>query len=199
MTEIKVERDDKGGMPWWLWPLLALILVAALLWWILDNDDDAKAVREPVAAEAVVTPVPVVPIVTTGTEGNMAAGGNQMAGGTGSGPITDASMLFGGIDQSMVGRPVQLSNVPVMQVVGDAGFWIGENEQRRTYVVLNEQRTPNTPTEGRVDVNQGQRISLNGTIRTKAEALRGLATGSEATLPQGVDHFLVADRVQIQG
>lgn len=197
MTEIKVERDSKGGALWWLWALLALLVIAALLWWLLDDDDDAERVREPVVAEAVVAPAPIAPAGNMGADANMAAA-NRTAAGAANGPITDASMLFGGIDDSMVGRSVQLSGVPVMQVVSDAGFWIGESDQRRTFVVLNEQRTPNTATEGRVDVNQGQRISLSGTVRTKEEALRGLAMGDDAKLPKGVNHFLVAERVQVQ-
>lgn len=198
MTEIKVEHDKRGGgVPWWVWAILALLIVAALLWWLLDDDDDAELVREPVTAEMV---APIEPVGTPGAIGDAGAiaPGDQTAAGA-AGPITDASLLYDGIDQQMVDRPVRLSGVRILEVVGDAGFWVGENEQRRVYAILDEVRTPDTPTEGRVDLNPGQLVDLNGIVRTSREGLGQLATGpGRAQLPSGVDHFVVVDRAQIQ-
>lgn len=50
MAEIPVERKS-GGMPWWVWALLAAILVALLIWWATDTDDRSQV--EPVGVEAV--------------------------------------------------------------------------------------------------------------------------------------------------
>lgn len=173
MAEIPVEK--KSGIPWWVWALLGALLLIALIWWATDDDEDA----------AYVAPATTPPAVT------------QEATAPVAGPITDVSVLLGGIDQTMVGREVRLSGVNVLEAVSDAGFWIGESSERRIYAVLDEVRTPQTATEGRVDLNQGSTIDLTGTIRTRSEALQGLAAGTETDpLPPGVDHFLVVETVQ---
>ena len=191
MAEIPVEK--KGGMPWWVWLLLAL-LVALLLWWLLDNDDE----REQVAAapyEEVAAPVDAgttLPADTGAVAGTTAAAGS--AGDTASGPITDLA-AFGGATaaSTLAGRQVELSGVPVLEMVSDAGFYIGSSPADRVYVLLDEQKTPNTPGEGRVNVNKGQTIGLSGTVRSAAD---GAPTG--LVLPQGVERYIWANSVTIR-
>lgn len=64
------------------------------------------------------------------------------------------------------GRTVQFTDVQVQDVVGDSIFWIGPNSEERLFVLLIEQRTPDTPIEGRYDINAGQTISITGTLRS---------------------------------
>ena len=185
MAEIPVEK--KGGIPWWVWLLLAL-LVAALLWWMLDDDDApeqvAAAPYEEVAAPAATDPV-VGPQTTTAA---------PSTGTASSGPITDMAAIGGAAAAGeVVGRQVELNNVPVLEMVSDAGFYIGSSPTDRVYVLLDEQKTPNQPGEGRVNVNKGQTIGLSGMVRSAAEGVpKGLV------LPQGVDRYIWAERVTIR-
>ncbi len=64
------------------------------------------------------------------------------------------------------GRTVQFTDVHVQDVVGDSIFWIGPSPEQRLFVLLIEQRTPDTPIEGRYDINAGQTISITGTLRS---------------------------------
>ena len=64
------------------------------------------------------------------------------------------------------GRTVQFTDIQVQDVVGDSIFWIGPSSEQRLFVLLIEQRTPDTPIEGRYDINPGQTISITGTLRS---------------------------------
>lgn len=146
MARIPVEK--KGGVPWWVW-LLALFLLAGVIWWVAVAGDDEV---EPVATEEVVPVVPAEPVP------------DPAAGGV----ITDVSTLLNADGlQQFVGREVQLSDMRVTSVVGDQTFWATPNNmpsERRFFVVLREQLTPGTPTEGRYDVTEGQIITINGSV-----------------------------------
>ena len=187
MAEIPVER--KSSMAW-LWVLLAVVLAALLLWWLLDNDDEAYV--DPAAVESVESVEADRMIINDGLATDQAAAG--------AGVVTNISMLLPAISEDMVGRQVQLSGVRVMEPVSDAGFWIGQGPDQRLYAVLSEQSTPQTPTEGVADVNAGAMANLTGTIKTRQEALQGLAAGTNTdALPEGVDHFIVVESYQVQG
>ena len=180
MAEIPVEK--KGGIPWWVWLLLAL-LVAALLWWLLDDRDQpeqiAAAPYEETVAPAEIATAPAAPAAVVDTT---------------SGPITDLAAFGGGTAAAgIVGRQVELNGVPVAEMVSDAGFYIGSSPADRVYVLLDEQKTPNQPGEGRVNVNQGQTIALSGTVRSAAD---GVASG--LVLPQGVERYIWAEKVTIR-
>ena len=183
MAEIPVEK--KGGIPWWVWLLLAL-LVAALLWWMLDDDDEVEQVA---AAPYEQVAAPPEPGAVTDTPATAAA----PAGAASSGPITDLAAIGGAAASAeLVGRQVELNSVPVLEMVSDAGFYIGSNPSDRVYVLLNEQKTPNQPGEGRVNVNKGQTIGLSGTVRSATD---GAPSG--LVLPQGVERYIWAERVTI--
>lgn len=166
MAEIPIER--KSGVPWWVW-LLAALLIVALLWWLLDDGD---------GAETAYTDAPVA----TGT----------MPTETVTPPAITSLAAIARPDAAIDGRAVNLDGVAVQQVISDAGFWIGASADERVYVLLNEQRTPGTPTEGRVDVNPGQTVNIDGTVRSSTEGL-----GQGLVLPEGVTDFIWADSVEI--
>ena len=178
MAEIPIEKKSGGGIPGWVWLLIAL-LIAGILLWVFTGDDD----RDERVAE---TPVATQPMDTAQV---------GSAGGT-DGPITDLGMLMTG-GEEMVGRQVQLTNVPAGDVPTDAGFWITGENNAREYVVINEVRTPNTPIEGKVDVNPGDRVDIVGTVRSAAAgAPEGAAIPAPtAPLPEGIGHYIEAERV----
>lgn len=79
--------------------------------------------------------------------------------------ITDVFLIIVPDPTPLVGRRVRLTNVKVQDVVGDRTFYVGENENRRVLVVFEEEATPNTPIDGKVDVQTGQNVAINGVIR----------------------------------
>ncbi len=144
MAEIPVEK--KSSMSW-LWWLLLLAGIIALLWWLLaDNDDD----------EYIATDADVVAVDTVDTDADMMANADASA-------ITELSMLTG--DAALVGRQVSLDNVAVNEVVGDMAFTVGEGANE-TLVTFNQVPTPDTPTEGQIDVNPGSRVSIEGAVQS---------------------------------
>lgn len=191
MAEIPVER--KGGIPWWVWLLLALLLLA-LLWWLLVDDDDEVAVVDTGAPAVVETDGGALPAET-------AAAGAAAGAAAADGPITDLALIASRSDGSLDGRPVRLTGVRAGSVPEDAGFWLipaaGDTQRDRVWVVLEEVRTPNTPIEGRVDVDEGDVVDVVGVMRRAgSDAREGAAIpGPTAPLPDGVPHYIYATSV----
>lgn len=198
MAEIPVEK--KSGIPWWVWLLLALLLVGLLLWWLLDDGDEAEyAAVAPVTTEAPLDPTMGATNETMMADGNaaMMAGGATAAGGA----ITDAGTILNASDRSaLVGRQVQLSDMRVVDVVGDRSFYVAPSadapENQRLFVVLNEMPTPGTPgTEGRYDVTEGQVVSIDGVFRATGDSA---FAGSEIEgLPSGMNAVIHAQSLNI--
>ncbi|WP_375269078.1 hypothetical protein [Phenylobacterium sp.] len=150
MAEIKVQK--KSGWPWWAWVILALVAVA-LIWWAMSAMGDEE--------EATVATTP--PAVATAP----GAVGDETAGAVDRAPITDLAVLMDAQDPAaLVGREVRLQGVSVQEMVGDASFWVGEDQDRRVFVILDEQiPSPPPEVEGRVNVNQGQTVDVQGSVR----------------------------------
>lgn len=153
MAEIPLER--KSPVPWWVW-LIAALLIVAILWWIIDeaNEPDDVAVLAPVAEV-----MPVVPPVATATNAE----------------ITDPVVIVAVTDRRpLIGRTVRLTNVRVLDVIGDQAFWIGSGPDQRVLVAMKEVLPPGTPTDADININAGQTINLIGQVRA-LPALTGAA------------------------
>ncbi len=150
MAEIPVEKKSSLA---WLWWLLLLAGILALLYFLFFNvDGDADDMNDDVVVEQ--TAGDVDAIDTTGdTTGDTAAG---------VGAITGVAGLAGLAD--MIGRDVELSGVAVNRLVGDEAFTVGEGANE-TLIMFDEERTPNTAMEGNVDVNPGSRVTISGEVR----------------------------------
>lgn len=137
MAEIHIEQKKSNS---WMW-LVGLLVLALLIWGALELfDRDPEVAAAPVDAPAVVAADPT--------------------------PLTDVVAVVTAVDpMPLVGRQVQLTGVPVQSVPGDSTFWVGPSESQRLLVVLDEQPTPGTPVEGRVDVDPGQMVTVTGTLR----------------------------------
>ena len=168
MAEIPVHKKE-GGIPWWVWLILALI-IAALLWWLFADHDRNEVVTPPVA-----TTEPVQPLATNDV-----------------GPITTIATLMSAPLSTMVGREVVLTGVPVESLEGDQAFYIGDSPTNRALVVFNEQPTPNQAKEGNVDVNPGSMVTLRGTVR---EAGATPPPGTTTPLPGGA--YIEASNVDV--
>lgn len=155
MAEIKIK---KTATPWWVWAIIA-VLAAAVIWWFVARQNDDGAYEEAVPA----TPV---------AEGEAAA--SREAGST-EGPVTDLTLLLESeASPSLVGREVRLQGVKVQSMVGDATFWVGPDSERRIFVVLDEEiPAPPPDVEGRVNVNAGQTVDVQGVVRDAADLPSG--------------------------
>ncbi|HEX6125282.1 MAG TPA: hypothetical protein VFZ23_07895 [Pyrinomonadaceae bacterium] len=81
------------------------------------------------------------------------------------GEIVDYLVIVTAPDQrSLVGRRVKFTDVKVQSVIGDRTFYIGPDESQRVLVVLEQEKTPGSPVEGKVDVNAGQTVSFSGVV-----------------------------------
>ncbi len=97
------------------------------------------------------------------------------------------------------GRPAQFLGVYVQTVPSDKVFFAGPAPDNALPVLLNEQQTPNTPMEGRVNVNPGQSVTIVGTIRPlplpdDVRQMVTLTAADEAAL-SGQQVFVFADQV----
>lgn len=171
MAEIPVHKKE-GGIPWWVWLILALI-IAGLLWWLFADNDVNDPVTDPLVTET--TPLVEQPVVADAV-----------------GPITTMAALMGAPLATMVGREVMLTGVPVESLEGDQSFYIGDSATNRSLVVFNEQPTPNQAQEGNLDVNPGSMVTVRGVIRD------GSATpppGTTTPLPGGA--YIEASNVDV--
>ena len=59
-----------------------------------------------------------------------------------------------------------MDGVQVLEMVGDATFWVGRSADERAFVILDEQiPSPPPEVEGRVNVNAGQTVDIVGAVR----------------------------------
>lgn len=185
MADIKIEK--KGGSLWWIWALIALVVIGILLWVFLDNDRGTQVAQAPAVVAAPANTV-------ANTDLNPVDGMNATTQ-----PIADLATITGNTDNSLVGRDVNLNKVSVGDVVGDASFWINGADGKKVYVILNEVKTPGTPIEGRVNVNKGDQVDLTGTIRSASDGVpAGAAIGTKTDpLPAGVDKYIYAQSAKV--
>lgn len=125
MANVPIEK--KGGVPWWIWPIVAAIVIALLIWLFAGPDRDAQPAQ---AATTTSAPVLADSTNTNGTPTDSAATSGAVAAADGASgtanraPITDLATLLNGPADAVVGRQVGLANVPAGAVPADAGFWV---------------------------------------------------------------------------
>lgn len=142
MANIPVEKKSGGGwLPW----LLGILALLALVWLAAELFDDEPDADEIAGAE---DNVGVIDDVEIGDDDDMDAAGLGYT----------------------VGTAVSLDEVRVDRVIGDRTFTISSTDGALdvpSLVVLDEQpTTPSEPgVEGRVDINPGQLVSINGTVQ----------------------------------
>jgi hypothetical protein len=167
-------------MPWWAWLLIALA-VAALLWLLfaLFNNDADEAVDpalvpvdSPAAGATIGSPSPAagatnaspaaIASPTPDASPSAATTATLATGDT----ITDPALILIPVAErpALVGRPVLIETVPVQSVPGDRTFLVGPDQDQPLLVVLDETQSAGQ-TEGQVDVNPGQTVSIVGQIQ----------------------------------
>lgn len=188
--EIPIKK--KSASPWWLW-LIAGLLLLGLIWWLVagrsgDADDSTPATAETEVQETVTAPTPAA-------ERPIRPASADPASADAEGPITDLATVLNAEDRrALIGREFQLSDVRVLNVVGDRTFWVGEGD-KRVFAALREVPPPGWPTDADIDINPRQTVSIRGTI---ADASSGdLAGRPLQAMPPGTDIVLFAQTAEI--
>jgi hypothetical protein len=136
MAEIPVERKRNLA---WLWIVLALLLIGALIWWATARDGREVA-TVPVDTEARLEPA-AAPVA-------------------GAGAATIANILAS--PAAYVGRDDFSGEFDVPDVPTDRGFWVEDEGQRLFALIIDE------PREVPKDINPGQRLRISqGMIRDR--------------------------------
>jgi hypothetical protein len=175
MAEIRVEKKSYA----WIWWLLALILLALLLWWMFAGRDEPEvAVTEPgVVAEEPAAELEPLP----GAETEFGA---QAEG------IPFAEIL--GTPADWAGRSVT-GEVRVAEVVSDRGFWVEDDQGQRLFVLLNE-----VPGEIK-EINAGQRIRMvDAQIYDDLANVPGEIDDQARQIIEGQPAVLVVDSLSVE-
>ena len=160
MADIPVEKT--GGSFWPL--LLGLLALLFLVWLAFELFDD-----EPDADELL------------GTEDNTGIIDDVEIGDDDEivtlDPLyDDYEIEEGAAEDYRVGRSVDFDNARVVSVVGDSAFFIGADDMQRVLVVLEdlgESQTGARGTDGVFNIDEGDMVSIEGTVMRYADGSRG--------------------------
>jgi hypothetical protein len=203
MAEIPVERKKRTataaaggaaptrkGLPWWLFPLIALLLLIPLLFLlargcdgynagVVSNANNGNGNRGNVAETAAAvnggnrSNANALIVITNdndnsivrSTTNNDYSGNENRAANSGASAITDTSYFAGVNDkQTLVGRTAEFDEARVRRVVSDRVFTVrsGGGEM---YVLLDEGLDSGGGSEQKVKIRPGQKLNLSGEFR----------------------------------
>lgn len=144
MADMPVERKTGGGMGWMGW-LIGALVVAGLIWVLVEAfDSEPDTVTDLAEVEAVepITPATTPEMVATGEA------------------VTIGDIL--GNPAGYIGQQFPQAEVKVIEVPTDRGFWI-EDEGQRLFAILID-----NPVEQPVDINTGQTLRVDqGMLRDR--------------------------------
>lgn len=169
MAEIPVERKQ-GGLPWWLIPLLLLLVLIPLLFLFsrgcADNtvgNTNNGNVNRAGASNINSSPANGTAVVTNNNAGNISAGGN--AGSANSSALTDINYFAGISDKNtLAGRTVDFKNVEVDRVLSDHVFTV-KSGASEIFVYLDESQDSGGGKEQAVKIRPNQKLNLSGDFR----------------------------------
>lgn len=185
MAEIPVERKE-GGFPWWLIPLILLLLLLPLLYFTCGRNTAVDNTNVNGNRAAVTTTNGNAnrgannTAVVTGSDNNGAssnASNASGAGGAGSARnanpgsvITDVNYYGGATDKNaLVGRGLFVNGVTVNRVLSDRAFTV-KSGSGEMFVMLGENLDSGGGKEKQIRIRPGQTINLGGEFRTVPNA-----------------------------
>lgn len=226
MAEIPVERNTKSGLPWWLIPLLLLLLLLPLLWFMsrgcspapVANDNNNRAVttnananRAASNANSGMNSGATMTANANDASGMMTNGGNGGNGstisvddkGTATGArVTDVNIFGSTSDKnSLAGRGVELSKVKVTRVLSDRVFTVTSGSSEM-FAMLSENLDSGGGKEQGIRIRPGQTLNLAGDFRrvpdgeTREETQNRDLSKSEYAQMKGQQIYLHASRVE---
>ncbi len=184
--------QEKKGLPIWLWPLLALLLLGILLglrsaFNLGRHGNEQAQTAPPPAQTAQNTPAPAAdaaPVAAAGTDTTPAAGATaatshdvkvnkgtdiatakpDQASEKGE-PLSDVVAFATAADPlTLVGRKAKLTDVPVQKVISDRAFFVGAGPQQQMLVLLDKGITNGPDAAKAAAIRAGQTVSLTGII-----------------------------------
>ena len=182
MADIPVERKEKSGLPWWLIPLLLLLLLPLLFFGfcnrnntVIDNTNgNANANRTNTANNnangnvraANATNASNVAVVTNTDNANMSVGNSTNNAALNSGPAITDTNFFAGVNDKMtlVGREAKINSVRVNRVLSDRVFTI-KSGAGELFVMLDENLDSPGGKESQIRMKPGQNVNLGGSFR----------------------------------
>lgn len=176
MAEIPVER--KSNLTW-LWVLLALILIALLIWWAVGDDEEPIPVREEIVGVDTPGADPITPPEPVGMEAGITIGD-----------------ILGNPTEYVGDDNINLTGVRVPEVPTDRGFWI-EDQGQRIFAVLID-----GPVEVPTDINPGQQIVIREAMARDATFIQNIPgqplDQDTRNILQKQDVYLVVDESNIE-
>lgn len=188
----QVYPEPKKGLPVWLWPLLALLLLGLLFALLRHHGSEEITAREatqlpaqtaqntpaappaPAAAAPDVAPANAAPAagdaagtshdvkVNKGTD--IATAKPDQASDKGE-PLSDVVAFATAADPlTLVGRKAKLTDVPIQKVISDRAFFVGAGPQQQMLVLLDKGITNGPDAAKAAAIRAGQTVSLTGII-----------------------------------
>ena len=95
-------------------------------------------------------------------------------------------------DRTAVNGAVDMDGLRVTRLTGDMSFIAVDGNGQDYFIVFNEVDTPNLAKEGQYDINVGDRLDVEGTLRDRGYAL---PSGVRATVPSDRATFIFATEI----
>jgi hypothetical protein len=177
--------QEKKGLPIWLWPLLALLLLGLLFALLHGRHGNDQAQTAPPPAQTAPAPAPApAPVAAAGTDAAAPAGGTDTSGkdikvhsGTDVAtakpgqasvpgvPLSDVVVFATAADATtFIGRKAKLTNVPVQKVITDRAFFVGPSADQQMLVLLDKGMDAGASGAKKVQIATGQPVSLIGVV-----------------------------------
>lgn len=188
MAEIPVERKEKSSFPWWLIPLILLLLLLPLLYFTCGRNDGAvgNANNRNGAAVSNVSNAATgngansggnTAVVVNSNSSGASGNNNSISNGTSSGTnsaagtaITDVNYFGTASDKAaIVGRETNFSSVRVERVLSDRVFTV-KSGSGEMFVLLDENLDSGGGKEQQIKMRPGQNVALTGDFRSVPNA-----------------------------
>ena len=174
--------QEKKGLPVWLWPLLALLLLGLLFFFLRphgqSNDAAQQTAPPPAAAPAAPAVADAAPAVApsagatdtpgkdikvhSGTDITTAKPAQASVPGV---PLSDVVAFATAADATtFIGRKAKLTNVQVQKVITDRAFFVGPSAQQQMLILLDKGMDAGAGAGNKVTITAGQPVSLIGVV-----------------------------------
>lgn len=159
MAEIPVER--KSGVPWWLWPIGLLLIMAALWFWLGRADRDrVVGASTPETAAAPASSVANAPPQALNRAADSASATYSAATGA---AVTDLGIYAATTDKvSLAGREAAFTGAKVVRIVGPKTFTVASGGDE-LLVLIDQDLSSGVGSQGRIDI--GVSVDLKGSFQ----------------------------------
>ncbi|MGB3455103.1 MAG: hypothetical protein WBG08_06500 [Litorimonas sp.] len=104
----------------------------------------------------------------------------------------DDTATYTAVDRVAVDGAVDMEDLRVTNVTGDMSFYAEDANGTEYFIVFDEVMTPGTAREGLLDIDRGDIVDVEGTVRARDFVLPATVN---ATIPAGLETFIYATDV----